>query len=79
MKILGDRESEFIKQMRINYDLIEVIGEWCFSISQRKFVSNPIKESEWEHTKEPDPGYFKEIFGNSALLRIFHLSVQLPH
>ena len=84
VEILGDRESDFIKQMRINYDLIEVNGGWCFSISQRKFVSNPIKESdigkespmafiEYEHTKESDPGYFKEILENSlSQLEIAH-------
>ena len=70
--------------MRINYDLIEVNGGWCFSIIQRKFVSNPIKESDigkesprafiqYEHTKEPDPGYFKEILENSlSQLEIAH-------
>ena len=51
-------------------------GGWCFSISQRKFVLHPIKKTEigresprayidYEHTKTPDPGYFKQILQNS--------------
>ena len=76
VEILGDRECEFMKQLRINYDLIEVNGGWCFSISQRKFVLHPIKDTdigkespraymEYEHTKTPDPRYFKQILENS--------------
>ena len=76
VEILGDRECEFVKQLRVNYDLIEVNGGWCFSISQRKFVLHPIKSTEigkesprayidYEHTKTPDPGYFKQILQNS--------------
>jgi len=76
VEILGNRECEFMKQLRINYDLIEVNGGWCFSVSQRKFLFHPIqgteigKESpkayiEYEHTKTPDPGYFKQILQNS--------------
>ena len=76
VEILGDRECEFMKQMRINYDLIEVNGGWCFSIIQRKFVLHPVKDAdigkeslrayiEYDHNKTPDPGYFKEILQNS--------------
>ena len=76
VEILGNRECEFMRQLRINYDLIEVNEGWCLSISQRKFVLNPIKETdigresprafvEFDHTKEPDPGYFKQILENS--------------
>ena len=76
VEILGDKECEFTKQLRINYDLIEVNGGWCFSISQRKFVLHPIKKTEigresprayldYEVTKTQDPGYFKRILQNS--------------
>ena len=76
VEILGDKDCEFMKQLCINYDLIEVNGGWCFSISQRKFVFHPIKETDigkesprayidYQHTKTPDPGYFKEILQNS--------------
>ena len=40
--ILADPECEFTQQLRINYDLIEVLNGWCFSLSQRRFVQNPI-------------------------------------
>ena len=72
VEILGDRECEFVKQLRVNYDVIEVNGGWCFSIGQRKFVLLRIKSTEigkesprayidYEHTKTPDQGYFKQI------------------
>ena len=35
---LADPECEFTKQLRIKYDLIEVLNGWCFSPSQRRFV-----------------------------------------
>ena len=74
--ILGDPESEFPRQLRINYDLIEVSDGFCFSISERKFVENAIRESEvgretprayveYKHNKAPEPRYFKEILENS--------------
>ena len=59
---------------RVDYDLIEVADGWCFSISKREFVQNPIqdigKESprafvEYNHAKNPEPKYFKEILQNS--------------
>ena len=76
VEILGDRECEFVRQLRIQYDLIEVTGGWCFSISQRKFVFEPVKDADigkesprayidYKHTKKPDPGYFKQILENS--------------
>ncbi|KAL9960070.1 hypothetical protein ACROYT_G033473 [Oculina patagonica] len=76
VELLGNRDCEFKKQIRINYDLIKVNQGWCLSMSQRKFVFDPIKETdigkesprafiEYDHTKEPDPGYFKEILENS--------------
>ena len=76
VEILGNRECEFVKQQCVNYDLIEVNGGWCFSISQRKFVSHPIKSTkiskesprayiDYEHTKTPDPSYFKQILQNN--------------
>ena len=38
--LLSDRESKFGKQLKINYDLIEVLDGWCFSISRGEFVEN---------------------------------------
>ena len=76
VEILGDRECEFMKQLRINYDLIEVNGGWCFSVSRRKFVlysiqgteignESPRAYIEYDHTKTRDPGYIKQILQNS--------------
>lgn len=74
--ILGDPESEFPRQLKINYDLIEVSDGFCFSISERRFVENAIRDSdvgretprayvEYEHDKVPEPRYFREILENS--------------
>ena len=38
-------ECKFTKQLPINHDLIEVKEGWCFSVSQRKFVLNPIGDT----------------------------------
>lgn len=73
-KFLADPDCEFFTQLKINFDLIEVSEGWCFSISERKFVQNAIKEVgkdspraflQYKHTKEPDAKYFKEILQNS--------------
>ena len=71
---LADPECEFSRQLKVNYDLIEVSGGWCFSISERKFIQNGIKEVgkesprafvQYLHDKEPDAKFFKEILHNS--------------
>ena len=41
VEILGDRESDFIKQMRINYDLIEVNG--VFQLARESLYQIPSK------------------------------------
>ena len=72
--VLTDPECEFTRQLRINSDLIEVSDGWCFSISSRGFVRNPIEEFgrksprafvEYQHTKKPDAKFFKDILKNS--------------
>ena len=74
--ILADPECEFTKKLKINYDLIEVSNSWCFSLSRRAFVLNPIKEIgvaspraflHYAHTKEPEAKYFQEILENSLI------------
>lgn len=68
--ILADPECEFTNQLKINYDLIEVSNSWCFSISRRAFVQNPVKEIgvarpraflHYAHIKESEAKYFQEI------------------
>ena len=74
--ILGDPENEFLRQLKINYDLIEVLDGFCFSISERRFEENAIQDSdvgretqrayiEHEHDKVTEPRYFKKILENS--------------
>jgi len=74
--ILADPESEFPRQLRINYDFVEVSDGLCFSISERRFVENAIRDSEvsretprvyveYKHDQVPEPRYFKEILENS--------------
>ena len=74
--LLGDPESEYPRQLHINYDLIEVSDGFCFSISERRFVQNAIRDSEigretprayvpYKQDKVPEPRYFKEILENS--------------
>jgi len=77
--LLSNRESEFGKQLKINYDLIEVLEGWCFSISRREFVENAISHSDinyWKRItaslivayrgdKSPEVAFFKVILENS--------------
>lgn len=75
-EILGNKECEFIKQLRINYDLKEVNGDWCFSVTQQKFLCHVTSDSDigmvpprvyvnYDHAKVPEPRYLKEILENS--------------
>ena len=71
IEILGDKECEFMKQLSVNFYLLEVRGGWCFSISQKKIILNPIEEKNigkesprtyitYDHTKSQDPGHLKK-------------------
>ncbi|KAJ7337887.1 hypothetical protein OS493_008045 [Desmophyllum pertusum] len=64
--ILGDPESEIADQLRINYDLIEVSGGWCFSVSKRRFVESAIKDEDIEilqnSLSETEIKYFCEYY-----------------
>ncbi|XP_078383761.1 uncharacterized protein LOC144666234 isoform X2 [Oculina patagonica] len=74
--LLSDPESEFGKQMKIDFDLIEVSDGWCFSLSRREFVENAICHTdvgqtsprafvEYTRDKLPDVTFFQEILENS--------------
>ena len=74
--LLSDRECELGKQLKINYDLIEVLDGWCFSISKRELVENAISHSDigresprafvaYRRDKSPNVTFFKEILENS--------------
>ena len=73
---LTNPESELIRQIRVNYDLIEVNGGFCLSLSKRDFVEHPIQASQiglitprayfnYDHLSNEDSLYFREILENS--------------
>ena len=73
--LLADPDNELVKQLKINFDLIEVNDGWCFSLKQRKFVKyrqedeaellSPRAFVPYDRFKTPEPGFFKEILTNS--------------
>ena len=78
MEILGDRECEIVSYKAASYPvrLDRSIRRMVLFNSQRKFVFEPVKDADigkesprayvdYEHTKKPDPGYFKQILENS--------------
>lgn len=73
---LKNTHSQLIKQIKVNHDLIEVKNGWCLSLSQRKFIPQPIANEdvgkvtprgyfEYDHTASPDAKYFQQILENS--------------
>ena len=75
-KILSHPACKMIKQIEFDLDLIEVSNGFCFSISQRKFVENPIPPSKvgkispqafvpYDCSTPPQPKYFKQGILNS--------------
>ena len=74
--ILSNAHCEVIRPICVNYDLIEVSGGQCWSIKERRFLENAIQGkdighvtprafSRYDHQKEPEPKYFREILKNS--------------
>ena len=75
-KILSHPACEMITQIEFDLDLIEVSNGCCFSISQRKFIPNPIPSSKigklsprafvpYDCSTPPQPRYFKQGILNS--------------
>ena len=73
---LQNPETQFIRQLKVNHDLIEVNDGWCLCLSKRQFIQHAVNEEEighvsprafceYDHEKEPDPKYFREILENS--------------
>ena len=73
---LSRPESQTIRQLIVNFDLIEVNDGWFFSIIQQTFLQDAIEEREvgkvsprafvaYDHCNGPEPRYFKEILENS--------------
>ena len=74
--IVSDPYCEAIRPIRINYNLIEVNEGLCWSVKERKFIEQTIKDSaiglvsprpfcSYDSTTPPNPQYFKEILENS--------------
>ena len=73
---LSRPESQTIRQLSVNFDLIEVNVGWCFSIESKTFLPNAIEDGEvgkisprafveYDHFNGPSPRYFKQILQNS--------------
>ena len=70
--IMCHPECEVIKQLKFNWDLIEVKDGKCFSISNRDFIEYPIDLKDigiisprafapyYDSNKDPAPLYFKD-------------------
>lgn len=73
---LSRPESQTIRQLIVNFDLIEVKDGWCFSIDQQTFQQAAIQQSDvgkvsprafvpYDHLNGPEPRYFQQILENS--------------
>ena len=76
IEILANPFCEVIRPLRVDYNLIEVNDGRCWSIKERRFLDNAIKDKDIGHVtprafstydamKEVEPKYFKEILENS--------------
>ena len=74
-EILSNPHCKVIRPLCVDYNLIEVNYDQCWSIMDRRFVDNAIADKDIGHitprafspydpTKEPHPKYFKEILEN---------------
>ena len=73
---LADPDCEVIRPISVDYNLIEVNAGHCWSIKERRFLESPIPEekiglvtprafSKYDHQRNADPKYFREILENS--------------
>jgi len=74
--LLADPYCELFAPLTIDYDLIEVINGWCWSIKRKDFVNGAIRDHQigkvsprafcpFDSTRDPDPKYFREVLENS--------------
>ena len=75
-EILANPFCEAIRPLTIDYNLIEVMGGQCWSLKERRFVTNAVDEKnigkvsprafcEYDPSTPPEPKYFREILENS--------------
>ena len=76
IEILANPHCQVIRPLCVDYNLIEVNDGWCWSIKERRFLENAVKDKDIGHVtprafsrydpkKEAEPKYFKEILENS--------------
>ena len=76
IEILANPFCEVIRPLRVDHNLIEVNDGRCWSIKERRFLDDAIKDKDIGHVtprafltydaaKEVEPKYFKEILENS--------------
>ena len=74
--ILGKKHCAITSQIKLDFDLIEVLNGKCFQISARKFIKTPLKENQrrcisprafqkYDPEKLPRPKYFMSSVLNS--------------
>ena len=74
--LLRVNSCTIIQQMKVNYDLIEVLGGKCWKITARRFIDTPYTEDDRGHVSprmffpydsntNPQPRYFKSSVLNS--------------
>ena len=75
-RFLSHPACEIVPQIQFDFNLIEVSNGFCFSISKRAFVANPINESmsgklsprayvPYDCSSQPQPKYFRRAIHNS--------------
>ena len=77
IEIISHPQCEVIRQIRFDWDLIEVQDEYCFSVRKRDFIECPIDTKDigivsprayapnYNSKEDPVPLYFKESIENS--------------
>ena len=75
--ILSDPDCEVLRPICVDYNLIEVNSGKCWSIKERKLLTNAIPEekiglmnprafTKFDPRQDPDSKYFREILQNSS-------------
>ena len=85
--ILADPDCEVIRPIIVDYNLIEVNEEKCWSVSERRFLNNAIPAEEmglvtprafsrYDPSKVPQPKYFQDVLKNSLIENAIGLSCE---
>ena len=74
--MLADPHCELLQSLAIDYDLIEVKDDVCWSVTKCEFIESPSEARQigkvsprcfcaYDSATEAEPYYFREILGNS--------------